>query len=248
MTPLALLMLLSAPLHAETVEEIIDQSRENRTLENSVQRINMVLVGRNGAERVREFEMKVRKDDDDVVRSYARFSHPTDVAGTQLVMVDHPDRTDEQLLFLPALKRVTRIAGKARSGSFMGSDFSYEDLEFSGLDDATHTMVSEDDSQWVIDTVPGEDSSYTRIRTYVQKADYLPKKVEFFDKRDQPLKTLTVEESTIENGSAFPTKSTMENLQKGTKTRLEVIEHRLNVPAEELPEEMFTATWMENHG
>ena len=75
-------------------------------------------------------------------------------------MVDNPDTIDEQVLYLPALKRTNRIAGRARKGSFMGSDFAYEDLEISDAASATHALVSETDAVWVIDSTPGADSSY----------------------------------------------------------------------------------------
>ena len=125
LTTLALVLGNSA--HALTAEEIIDNARDVQQVNNGIQQMEMTLVSRNGSKRERKFEMRIRKDGE-VVRSYVRFSHPSDVAGTQLVIVDNPDTVDEQLLYLPALKRTNRIAGKARKGSFMGSDFSFEDL------------------------------------------------------------------------------------------------------------------------
>ncbi len=239
--------LRSNPALALTADEIIDKAREAQSVDSSIQQVRMVLVSKNDAERVREFEMRVRKDDD-IVSTYVRFSHPTDVAGTQLVIVDTPGTADEQLLYLPALKRVSRIAGKARTGSFMGSDFSYEDLEFSYASGASHTLTSEDDSAWVIDTIPGDGSSYSKLRVHVAKSDYLPRKVEFFDKKGNALKVLEVTETAVDGGATIPVKSEMKNLQRGTRTRLETTEHRLNVPAEEIPAETFTAAWMESHG
>ena len=113
------LLLLAALAHAQSADEIIDKARSVQRIDNGVQQIKMVLVSRSGSTRERRFEMRVRKDEG-VVRSYVRFSHPTDVAGTQLVMVDHPDQVDEQLLYLPALRRTNRIAGRARAGSRPG--------------------------------------------------------------------------------------------------------------------------------
>ena len=120
----AIALLFSTNSHALTPEEIIDKAGDVQRVDNGIQQMHMILVSKNGSKRERQFEMRVRKDGD-VVRSYVRFSHPSDVAGTQLVVVDNPDRVDEQLLYLPALKKTNRIAGKARSGSFMGSDFSF---------------------------------------------------------------------------------------------------------------------------
>ena len=237
----------SGDVFAMTAEEIIDNARDVQQFNNGIQQMQMTLVSRNGSKRERKFEMRVRKDGE-VVRSYVRFSHPTDVAGTQLVIVDNPDTVDEQLLYLPALKRTNRIAGKARKGSFMGSDFSFEDLEISDSAAAQHTLISEDEKVWVVDTKPSEDSSYGRIRSHVSKSDYLPRLVEFFDQNDQPKKQLKVLETANENGTVFPTHSVMKNLSKNTSTELTVSEWRLNVGAEEIPDETFTIGYLERNG
>lgn len=244
--------LLALALPVASAEELdlnklIAEAQETRQVENSIQKVRMVLVSRSGNERIREFEARV-KTDGEVVKSWTRFSHPSDVAGTQLVLVDNPDTADAQLLYLPALQRVNRIAGKARKGSFMGSDFAYEDLEVSGLEEAKHTLVEETAEAWVIDSVPGGGSSYSKMRSTVTKADKVPARVEFFDSKGTLLKVLTVEETAREGDVVLPTRSTMENVQKGTRTRLEVLEHRLNVSGTEIPDETFTSAFMERNG
>jgi len=244
---ITLLALSLSALAQQSAAEIIEQAKQTQKVDNSIQQIRMVLVSKSGSERVRELEMRIRRDDE-VLSSYTRFSHPSDVSGTQLIVVDNPDALDEQLLYLPALKRVQRIAGRARTGAFMGSDFAYEDLEISGVDAAVHTLVSEDAQAWVIDTTPGADSSYSRIRTTVSKADYLPRTVAYFDKKGEALKVLTVEETAMDGETVIPVRSVMRNLQKGTTTRMEILEHQLNVPPEQIPDETFTASFMERNG
>ncbi|MDG1480959.1 MAG: outer membrane lipoprotein-sorting protein [Myxococcota bacterium] len=244
---ITLLALSLSALAQQSAAEIIEQAKQTQKVDNSIQQIRMVLVSKSGAERVRELEMRIRRDDE-VLSSYTRFSHPSDVSGTQLIVVDNPDALDEQLLYLPALKRVQRIAGRARTGSFMGSDFAYEDLEISGADEAVHALVSEDAQAWVIDTTPSADSSYSRIRTTVSKADYLPRTVAYFDKKGEALKVLTVEETAMDGETVIPVRSVMRNLQKGTTTRMEILEHQLNVSPEQIPDETFTASFMERNG
>lgn len=244
---LALLLALLLPVQAATPEEILEEARAAQRVDSSIQQIRMVLVSRTGAERVRELEMRVRKDGE-VLKSYTRFSKPSDVAGTQLVIVDSPDKVDDQLLYLPALKRVNRIAGKARSGSFMGSDFSFEDFELAGTEGGEATILREDEAVWVIETKPGEGSSYSRLLLTVDKADKLPRKVEYFDQKGAALKVLEIKEVSREGGQPFPTLSVMKNLQKGTETRLEVLSHQLDVGAEQIPDETFTAAYMERQG
>lgn len=245
---LALCLLLASPARAaDSAESVIASARQAQRLDSSIQRVRMTLVARGGGERVRELELRVRREGDAVL-SYTRFLSPADVAGTQLVVVDHPDRADEQLLYLPALKRVNRISGSARSGAFAGSDLSFEDLEVSDAADATHSLVSERADLWVIDTVPGASSSYGRVRTYVSRADKLPRKVEYFDRKGAAVKTLEVLEVKTVDGVILPSRTRIENLQKGTSTRLDLLDVRVNVPESELPDEVFTAAYMERHG
>lgn len=247
LTSLLTAMTLLSPAHAETAESIIERAREVQRVDNGIQQMEMVLVSRNGSERSRTFEMRVRKDGERV-HTYVRFSKPSDVAGTQLIMIDNPAKADEQLLYLPALKRTNRIAGKARKGSFMGSDFAYEDLEISDSDGSQHTLVSQTDDAWVIDTIPSEDSSYGRIQSTVSKSDYLPRLVTFYDTKGQHKKTLEIVETATENGSIIPTRSVMRNESRGTSTRMNVTSWRLNVPASEIPDETFTVGFMERNG
>lgn len=245
MKALILTLLLAGSAHGKTADEVLDEARAANQVESSVQKVRMVIVSKNGSERVRELEMKARRDGD-VRKSYARFTSPSDVSGTQLLLIDHPDKVDEQLLYLPAIKRVNRISGKARRGSFMGSDFSYEDLELGGRD-GQHTLVEETDERWVIDTVPAGDSSYSRVRSHIDKADRVIRTVELFDRDGAPIKRLEIARVEQRDGVTVPVESVMKNLQKGTETRLIILEQRLNV-GDELPDEVFTQAWLERNG
>lgn len=240
-----LLCLTSAVARAAvSADQVMAQARDAQRSGASIQQVRMVLVSASGAERVREFELRVRRDGD-VISSYTRFLSPSDVAGAQMVLVDHPDRVDEQLLYLPALKRVTRIAGSSRKGAFMGSDFSYEDLELSGALGGVHTLVEERADSWIIDSQPGADSSYSRLRTTVSKVDSVPRSVVFFDRKGQTVKTLDVLEVQQQGDAVVPVKSVMRDLSRGSSTRLEVVSLKVDVSLAELPAETFTAAYME---
>ena len=244
---LVCLLLTIQPGLSDTVDEIIESARDAQKVDRSIQRIRMTLVSRSGAERVREFEVRVRQDGD-VISSYTRFSQPRDVAGTQMVMVDHPESTDVQMLYLPAFQTVRTIAGNARRGAFMGSDFAYEDLEISNPSDSNPQLVSETDALWIIDTEPSDDSSYSRIRLHVDKSNYLPVRIEFFDQRGDALKVLEVLEQTMSGETVLPTRSRMTNLQRGSSTLLEIVDHQLNVSEDEIPLSIFTQRYMEQNG
>ncbi len=241
----AMLLLLAPVAFAETAEEIMDRAREARKSDSSVQTLKMVLISKTGSERVRQLDMKMRRFEGDVVKTTMRFTSPADVAGTSFLQIDHPDREDEQLLYLPAVKRTTRISGKGRKGAFMGSNFTYEDLEIGDREGSSHQVVSEDDTHWVIETDPGEDSSYGKLVSMVVKADYIANKVEFFDDEGVLVKTLEITETRQDGDRLVAKVSTMTSAKKGTATRLEVLEQRFDVPEEEVSDDMFTASYLE---
>ncbi len=244
-----LVLLWSGALGAadRSAQEILEDARRRYRVENAVQTMKMTLVSRSGKERERELEIKVRRDGD-ITSSYTRFVSPSDVAGTQLVLVDHPNQDDDQLLYLPALERVTRIAGKARSGSFMGSDFRYSDFELDTGEGSTHELVEEDAEWWVVKTVCGPGSDDHHFLTRVAKGDSLPRKVEWFDDKGAVTRRMTVEQVDMHEDVPVPTISRMEDLKRSTSTKLHITEVAVNVSPDELPQETFTAAYMERNG
>lgn len=239
----SLLLALAPTAAAETAEEIMDKAREVRQVDSAVQRVRMVLVSKSGSERVREMKVSMKRGDD-AIKSLFRFESPSDVAGTAFLQIDRDEGADEQMIYMPAIKRTNRISSKGRKGSFMGSDFTYEDLDLGDEGDAQHTVAEDAADHWVVDTNPGDESTYGRIRSHVDKSTYLAKKVEFFDDDGALIKTLTVTETTM-SGDKHVAKVSVMKAEKGSATRLEVLEQRFDVPAEELPDDMFTQANLE---
>ena len=231
---------------AQSAEDIIKKAMERRRVDNSFQVVDMTIEAKNGGKQYRTFELTIRRDDD-AVRSYTKFISPPALANTQFVVVDQPDKNDPQLMYLPSLKRVQRIAGKARKGSFMGSDFSYADLEVSLNGDETHTIQQESDSTWVIESNGGQTATYAKWVSHISKETYLPEKVDFYDKRGKQIKTLVVEQTKEQDGMLIPTRSKMINRKRGTKTILEVKSIQINLPPEKIPLDMFTPSYMEEN-
>ena len=149
-----------------TPKEILEKAIEKRKFKNSYQELTMTLFAKNGAKRERSMQIYLQKDED-TLRSYTRFTAPADIKGTQLLFVDRPKQDDPQLLYLPALKRVQRISGRKKKGSFMGSDFQFSDLELSLSGTETHTLLSEDEQNWVIQSQdPQTNSINTRSQPF----------------------------------------------------------------------------------
>jgi hypothetical protein len=103
----------------------------------------MVLVSRDGKERIREMELSALASGDGE-RTLLVFRSPRDLSGTALLSHSRGDGDDDQWLYLPSMKRVKRIAGAKQSGSFMGSEFAYEDISSQEVDNFTYRYAGED--------------------------------------------------------------------------------------------------------
>jgi hypothetical protein len=242
-----ILSLLTWAAHAETADEVVAKARAANRVDSSIQAIKMTVVGKSGAERSRELELRSRREGE-VSKTYFRLTAPSDVAGTQLLLVDNPGQTDELMLYLPAYKRVNRVSGSSRRGSFVGSDFAYEDFEVREASAGKQTLVEETPEAWVIDTALDDaDSSYTKIRSTIRKSDLVAEKIEFYNK-DGLLKVLEVKKTAKDGTVSLPVETEMTNVQKDTKTRLVIVSHKLNIGKEDLPDETFTQSYLERGG
>lgn len=236
----------SAILFAKEPKEIIEEAIAKQQLENSIQTVEMTLVSPSGSEEKRTFEVVLRKDED-ALRSYTRFLSPADIKGTQLVSIDRPGKKDPQLLYLPALKRVQRISGGAQKGSFMGSDFSFSDLELNISGTEVHSLESEDEDWWIVKTVPSQHKVYSSWSSKISKKDQLPYRIDYYAKNNTLLKSFVVEETQNKSGRIVPTKTRMKNQKKGSQTILEIQSIRLNVDPKEIPIRMFSPSYMEEN-
>lgn len=156
----------------------------------------MLLRNKQGQESIREIKMKSLEVKDDGDKSLTIFNKPRDVKGTAFLSFSHPIKADEQWLFLPALKRVKRISSRNKSGPFMGSEFAFEDLSSFEVEKYTYKFLAEEQLEGVntfkVEQYPvDENSGYTRRIVWLDTSEYRVQKVDFYDRKNSLLKTLT---------------------------------------------------------
>ena len=190
--------------HADSAEEagrqIATDARERQKgFGNFTASLTMTLRNKRGQESQRELRLKVIEIEGDGDRTLFVFDRPRDVRGTAFLIHAHKDEPDEQWLYLPALKRVKRISSSKKSGSFMGSEFSYEDLSAIEVEKFTHRHLRDeacgDLECAVLERIPlSEDSGYSRQVVWFDREELRTIQVQYFDRRDEHLKTMTVED------------------------------------------------------
>lgn len=189
---------------------------------DSVSTMEMKLINARGQEKVRTMSMKVLEGKS-ADKSLMEFKTPADVKGTKFLNYEHLSKDNDQWLYLPALKRVKRISSKKKSGAFMGSEFSYEDLSAFNVKKYTYEDADAqgNETHYIIHSVPvSKHSGYTKLISYVDKQSFLIQKIEYFDRKRKLLKIATFSEYKKFGEVNRIAKIEMKNIQNDKTTLL----------------------------
>ena len=222
--------------------------------DNGVSDLKMVLIDKRGRERVRLMR-NLTKDKGEDTLSMIFFLSPADVKNTGFLNYDYDDadRDDDQWLYLPALKKTKRIAGGDKSGSFMGSDFTYADMSSPPLDRYSYTLMKETEVEgvptWQVEAIPNaqetKDTGYTKSISFVRKDNHVVIRSVIWVKKGKRLKYMEVGKLELIDGIWVPTQITM-STKKGKKTlhktQLQISNVKFNQP---LDEETFSIRRLE---
>lgn len=161
--------------------------------------LKMVLRNAEGRESTRAIRTKTLEVEGDGDKALSIFDTPRDVKGTAFLSYTHAAKADDQWLYLPALKRVKRISSNNKSGPFMGSEFAYEDISSQEVEKYTYKWIKDekmgDCDCFVVERKPTyKHSGYTRMMTWIDKKIYRPVKIEYYDRKNELMKTLTQHE------------------------------------------------------
>ncbi len=190
-------------------------------------RVHMKLINKDGQERVRELTM-LRKNAGEVggeQRYFMYFFQPNDVKDMSFMTYKYPAKDDDRWMFIPAVNMVKRIAAQDKRSSFVGSDFTYEDVSGRDVEDDTHAIDREEklggrDCYVVKSTPKAGDADFGSKLTWVDKANFLPLKEEQFDRKGARYKEFTADEVAVVKGIPTIVVRTMKNLQTGHRTEV----------------------------
>ena len=222
---------------------------------DSETKIRMTLISKKGEKersRSRVLTTIEKKYEDGIykMKSLLRFSEPKEVKGTGFLTWDRIDaKFDDQWLYLPALRKVKRIRAKDKNRSFMGTDFSYEDLSGPDLKTDNYELIGEDIMHgtecYKINAIPIErGTQYGSRMIWVDKENFLMKRVEFFNKKKEQIKILNIPDH-VKNGDYWTQVNLeMENLKNGHRTKLEIIKV---IYDQGLKDKVFTESYLKRN-
>jgi len=216
----------SAVLFAQSSLDVAKKSFEKMSgYQSSISETTMVLKNAQGATNRRK--MLIRKlEGGNGDRSLIVFLYPMDIKDTKLLSYEKIGKDDQQWLYLPALKRVKRISSRNKSGSFMASEFSYEDIASQNYRNYRYrgdakTVSKNGKSYLRVERVPKDaHSGYSRQVVYIDPKSYLARYGEYYDRNKRLLKKVSFLKYRKIRGIDRIAKMEMKNVQNGKSTLL----------------------------
>ena len=231
-----------------TAREILEKTDAQNDTRDQFSQIKMTLIDKSSKESSRKVTLWTKGDRKRLIK----FLAPADVKGVGFLVLDADTPEEKMYLYLPAYKKIRRIAGSAKRGSFMGTDFSYDDIGSSNYSqDYDPERLPDEEHQFVLELKKKKDSEvgYDKLIAWISPEVFVPTKVEFYkikrveEKESFELaKIMTVEK--IENIKKYwmPTELIMENIDKEHKTILELDQIEVD---RGLSDELFTLRYLQ---
>lgn len=234
---------------AQDAAYIVERSRNRIQADTVSTRSRMIITARSGAVTERLMDQFSKSDERGNNRTLIQFLEPASVRGTRFLTIENQGRDNDQWIFLPSLGRVRRIAAAEGSGSFVGTDFSYDDI--ASMDRKTeldnHRILRQerfrDRDCYVIESIPVDPNyQYGRMVQWIDRENFVLYQIELFDRRGNQVKLLEILEFREVQGRLAPVVTRMTTLAAGTSTTINVEILRYD---DNIPEGVFTQRFLE---
>ena len=234
---------------AQDALSVVEKSRDRIKADTVSTRSTMILTAKNGSTTERVMDQYSKKDGRGNNRSVIVFQNPASVRGSRFLTIENQGKDNDQWIFLPSLGKVRRIAASEGSGSFMGTDFSYDDIASMDrkADLDNHKILREekfrDRDCYVIESVSKDANyQYSKMIQWIDKANSAIYKIELYDRKGTQVKLLEILELREVQGRLANMVTQMTTLAAGTSTSINVGTLKYDDP---IPEGVFTTNFLE---
>lgn len=240
---------------APSAREIMEKVVTTRKLDGSEAVVKMSIINEKGEKRERQITMATKLyDGGQTEKRLYRFLAPADVKGTGVLIYDYDKKADDTWIFLPALRKTRRVVSSQRAQSFMGSEFSYGDLNIPTLDEFDYKLVKEESAGgepcFVIEVTPkskdiASAEGYSKKLYWVSTKKFSVVQGHYFDMDGKLLKVLTSSNIKLldpKNNRYRAMHMEMVNKQNGRKS---VFDSEKVTFAPDTKDEYFTTRYLE---
>ena len=249
-TLLGISLLVGSPM-AQDANEIMKKSHlaYYYAADDGVAEVNMSIVDKKGKERVREFTM-LRMDESDggPQKYYTYFRKPSDVSRLTFMVHKNPEGGDSRWIYVPAVDLIKQISADDKNSSFVGSDFSYEDVSGRHWTEDNHTLKGdstiEDKAVYVIESIPKVAyKGFARKVSFIDKDSYLPLREEYHDDKGVLRRLFTADKIEEVDGILTVTQRSMQDVKKERTTQIVFSSISYN---QGISDDLFTERYLKN--
>lgn len=210
--------------------------------------VSMTLTNAQGSRRERTMKMmRLNVGEEGDQRYLMTFYVPADVRGMGFLVWKYAKKEDDRWLYFPALKAVKRIAADDKRSSFVGSDFTYEDISGRDAGEEQHTLLRQenlaDRPTYVLESQPKTPATYAKRVSWIDSERWLPLKEEYYDTENKLQRVFNAEK--VENIGGHWTVTTRSMMNAQSRHRTEVIFNSVRYDSG-LTEELFTERSLRN--
>lgn len=239
----SLLASTAAADDSKSAEEIMEAAVERNALgfEQGRAQVMLTVFDRSGEKQERHLDVRSRRDDDQS-RTIMSLTAPAEVRGQAFLFVENADADDDMWMYVPAFEVTRRVDGQQRRSSFLGTHFTFADLESRDLREADYNRQADekigDYDVHVIEATPSDsgESDYEKVVAYVRQDDHVPIRIRYFDRDGELDKTLYTERlETTDDDTTYVERMTLRS-ESGGYTTIEITGLDTDV---ELPSAIF---------
>jgi len=230
-----------------TGDDVLDKVEAAIDANSAEIKLKMYIYNEAGS--MRERELKAYTQDGEYDKALIRFLAPASVEGTAFLSQEKGNNNEDMYLYMPVLGNVRKIAGSQKNGSFVGTDFSYNDLSILGggnyKEDYKATILESNENEYLLRLIPtDEEIEYKFVKMWVKRSNWFPTKLEFYDENGNLHKVLINEGVKQIDGYWTASELTMKNVQKGSKTVLRLDEITYD---KRISERIFTTRYLRRY-
>jgi outer membrane lipoprotein-sorting protein len=245
----AINIMAACAVFAQDANSIVRASRDRIKADTISSQSLMIITSKSGATTERSINQYSKDDADGKSRVLVEFLSPASVKGTRFLSTENQNGGEDRWIYLPELNRVRRIAAAEGSGSFMGTDLSYDDVSSADreIDKDKHKFVREESLNgkvcYVIESTPKDTSyQYSKMISWIDKTTSALYKLELYNKKGNLQKLFETIELKDVQGRLSPWVTKMTNVASGSFTTIYVQKLKYDSA---LPDGMFTTNYLE---
>lgn len=247
---MAVLALFALPALAEmSAEEIVEKANNRELGKNKIAEIEMT-IQRGSSQKVRGFtQWQLASTKTQNAKKMIQFTKPANLKGTGFLTWENKDRDDDQWLYMSSKKMTRRIASSDKTGAFIGSDLTYEDMGVQKVTDRDNKILDtptvDGRKCWLIESKlkEGKKSAYQNAKTVIDQETFIALKMEMFDSKGKLIKTIQVKDFKQVDGvwTMMEIVVTPENKKGSTTLKTTSVSYGMNMSNSKFKKESLKA-------